>query len=730
MKHIVCSFLLLLTVNLYAQKVIKPVVSNFSELANGTQVPLSPNPIIDGRGKNDPDKKLPFNLPIPDGVKVSTLNSTNQNETLQRTNSASPIWSVDFNALSDVRDRQTSSLIPPDTHGAVGIDRIVTVTNGEVRILRKNNGGQVGSVVTLNTFWQPLVSQLGYSLSTFDPKVLFDPFQQRFIITTCANSSSANSSLLIAVSQGADPTAGWYYYGLDVDASNTFWFDYPSIGFNKNWIVISGNMFPVTSGTQRADIYVFNKLDMYNGSPLTFATNYQQLIMPNSAGFTFAPAIDYDHVSNEMFLVQSWNSSSGTIKLSRLSGTLPFVDRFDVGFLNSPNGGWANQGNSTFNFAPQLGSFRFINTNDGRMQNAVLVNNKLWSTHTIHLPASSPTRSSIQWWCLNTSGNLLQTGRIDDQNSLQPNFRAFPSICANKNDEVLIGYTVFNESFFPSAAYSYRNATDVSGTMRDEQIYKTGLDAYVKTFSTDVNARNRWGDYSNTMLDQADQSFWTIQQFADLRNTSTDNNNFGRWNTWWARVPAQTSGLTPLPVHLVSINGKVVNNSYVNLTWETSTEVNTKEFVILKSNNGGLTFTTVGTVKAKGTDNKGSVYSFNDENPFFGNSYYRLKMIDKDGSTQFSRSIPITIQQKNLVISQVYPNPAKDFVYVSIYLPLEDKLSFQITDISGKNISNYTSNFGKGYTTVELPLKNVASGNYQITILSTKHEQKSVRFIK
>lgn len=723
-------FFLFITLTINAQRVIQPVTANFSELSKGPQIPISTKPVIDGREKSDPDKKLPYNLPIPPSAQITSTPTFTSPDNL-RVNSASPVWVQDFNGLSDVRDRQSGSLIPPDTHGAVGIDRIVTVTNGEVRILRKNNGGQVGAIVTLNTFWQPLVSVLGYSLSTFDPKVLFDPFKRRFIITTCANSSSANSALLIAVSQGEDPGSGWFYYGVDVDASNTMWFDYPSIGFNKNWIVISGNMFPNTSGTQRADIYVFDKQDMYNGSPLMFGSNYQQLIMPNSAGFTFAPAVDYDQLSNDMFLLQSWNSGSGTIKLSRLTGSLPFVDRLDVGFINSPSGGWANQGNSTFNFAPQLGSLRLINTNDGRMQNAVLVNNKIWCTHTIHLPASSPTRSAVQWWSLNTSGTLLQTGRIDDALTLPPNFRAFPSICANKNDEVLVGYTVFNENFFPSAAYSYRNATDPAGTMRSEQVYKTGLDSYVKTFSTDPNARNRWGDYSNTMLDQADQSFWTVQQFADIRNTSNDNNNFGRWNTWWARIPAQTSGLTPLPANLTDIFARVIDNKYAEIIWETTNEINLKEYVVYKSNNNGLTFTEVGVVAAKG-NNTGTAtkYNFIDEKPYFGNSVYRIKMIDRDGSFQYSKNVAVKISQQSLVVNQVYPNPAKDNIYINFYLPEQDNVEFQIIDMAGKRVSVNKAKFSVGYSTVEIPVAKLPAGTYQVLINTAKSGKTIMKFIK
>src|SRR5262249_48321866 len=88
-----------------------------------------------------------------------------------------------------------------------------------------------------------------------------------------------------------------------------------------------------------------------------------------------------------------------------------------------------------------------------------------------------------------------------------------------------------------AAGYAYRLGTDPPGAMRVPVIYKEGEDYYSKSFS---GSRNRWGDYSHTVVDPVnDRDMWTIQEYAKLRVGSTgQGSNDSRWGTWWAKVAA------------------------------------------------------------------------------------------------------------------------------------------------------------------------------------------------
>ncbi len=139
----------------------------------------------------------------------------------------SPSPGSSFQALPD-----PNTSIPPDTHGAVGPDHVMTVLNTQVRV--QSRTGAIISTVSLNTFW----SSVNGGSGAFDPKVFYDPFSSRWMFVTCDDSRSVNSGVLIGVSQTSDPTANWNLFKVDVDATNAVWADYPSVGFNKDWIAV------------------------------------------------------------------------------------------------------------------------------------------------------------------------------------------------------------------------------------------------------------------------------------------------------------------------------------------------------------------------------------------------------------------------------------------------------------------------------------------------------------
>ena len=195
------------------------------------------------------------------------------------------------------------------------------------------------------------------------------------------------------------------------------------------------------------------------------------------------------------------------------------------------------------------------------MGNVLVKNNVIWCTHTVFLPAGAkPTRSSVLWWALNTSGEVLQHGLIDDPTG--NNFYAFPSIAVNKYDDALIGYSVFNPQQYPSAGYSYHDHAQFPGSVNSPYIHKNGENSYYRS----GGGRNRWGDYSATVIDPVnDVDFWTINEYAQ----STANS----WGTWWTQV----SGLDTIN-HNTSVNFGLVlapnpNNGIFNLYF--SGQVNT-----------------------------------------------------------------------------------------------------------------------------------------------------------
>jgi concanavalin A-like lectin/glucanase superfamily protein len=469
--------------------------------------------------ENENSFSFPRALPIPRGAKGETFRVPPDNSAAnaaqdRRSTALQSGLEPEFPAIGD-----NNTTIPPDMGGAVGPNHVMTALNSQVRIQDKS--GTIVSTVTLNGFFSPLVG----AAAVFDPKVLYDPFAERWIITAPANSFSATSSLLIAVSSTNDPTSPWTGYAFDVDATDTRWFDYPSVGFNKNWIVVTGTLFPVSSGPTNSQVYVFDKAALYAGpSPATV------FIRPQSEGYVICPAITLDNSVSTEYLVNDFNPNSGGngyLRIHTITGT-PAAPVYTATLLMpNVNQPWNGNPPLSADFAPQNMSPKKIQNNDSRMQAVVYQNGSLWCAQSAFLPAATPTHTAVQWWQIDPlSGNTLQFGRVED--STGSNFYAFPSIAVNAYNDVLLGYTSFSAAQFASCNYSFRLHTDPPNVLQPSVQFKAGLAKYDKTFG---GPRNRWGDYSSTCIDPDNFSFWTVQEYSELPSGGSD-----RWGTEWNRV--------------------------------------------------------------------------------------------------------------------------------------------------------------------------------------------------
>ncbi|MCE7068118.1 T9SS type A sorting domain-containing protein [Dyadobacter sp. CY326] len=110
-----------------------------------------------------------------------------------------------------------------------------------------------------------------------------------------------------------------------------------------------------------------------------------------------------------------------------------------------------------------------------------------------------------------------------------------------------------------------------------------------------------------------------------------------------------------LPVNLTSFD---LSNegSMVNLTWATTAETNSERFDVQRSANG-KEWKTIQTVAARGESNSIAEYLAVDSEPFEGNNFYRLHMIDKDGTSAYSRVRSVKLEN---VATSIYPNPVSE----------------------------------------------------------------------
>jgi hypothetical protein len=478
----------------------------------------------------------------------------------------SPAPSQSFLAQEDgPKIGTTTFTIPPDTQGAVGLDKVFVNTNQNYRVEDKTTGVPL-STVSMDSFW----STSGGS-GFFDPRINFDPYNQRWILVADSNSGTANSSIEIAVSQTADPQGTYNVYrfvvgcaALSVGCSTQGeWADFPMLGFNKNWIAVSMNMFEINgTGFGGGQNFVEGRvlvLDYPQARTGTIASGHATLFAGANLGFCLHPVETYDPTQATLYLPQHLSSASATYALSTITGTPGSpVLTLDADELASnpkvrPGGAWVQPSGDIL---PQTCAgtpgvtcpnvLRFIDAGDAQIRgNAVFRNNHVYYTQTVGLPAGTLTHTAAQWTKLNTDGSFADGGRIEDPTATSSNggkWYAYSSIAVNHNEDFLVGFSQFSSNQFASAGYSYHDHTDAAGTTRDPFVFKAGEDYYAKTFS---GSRNRWGDYSHTVVDPFnDTDLWTIQEYAQQRiapDSSTVTNN-SRWGTWWAKLAVTNAG--------------------------------------------------------------------------------------------------------------------------------------------------------------------------------------------
>lgn len=168
-----------------------------------------------------------------------------------------------------------------------------------------------------------------------------------------------------------------------------------------------------------------------------------------------------------------------------------------------------------------------------------------------------------------------------------------------------------------------------------------------------------------------------------------------------------------LPVELTEFRADKQEES-VLLSWETASEINNKGFQIEHSNNGE-DFKNIGWMEGAGNSSEVQRYQFMDESPSPGRNYYRLFQIDFDGTSSYSDIK--TVFFESYFDFDIYPNPAKGFVYVDLFTEETQNVTINIFDFNGQLALTKNSTVAEGTSTLDIPIHGLADGVYIISIV-------------
>lgn len=145
-----------------------------------------------------------------------------------------------------------------------------------------------------------------------------------------------------------------------------------------------------------------------------------------------------------------------------------------------------------------------------------------------------------------------------------------------------------------------------------------------------------------------------------------------------------------LPVELSNFRAIAVNNQYINLEWQTVSEINNDFFTIERSVDG-KEWEVLTTIKGAGNSFATLSYSTIDPNPYIGKSYYRLKQTDFDEKFTYADIRTVIIEKKEKSTVSIYPNPTQHQISIigAATKVLSQNSSRIVVDMSNLSIGVY-----------------------------------------
>jgi hypothetical protein len=614
--------------------------------------------------------------------------------------------------------------IPPDVHGAAGISNIGYVVNSSIDFYSKSGVGTSGYPESLSSFFSPLSPQTG----TFDPKIIWDQYENRWVVVTLEKSSSINrSKIFLAVSATSDPAGAWYFQSIDAAqtiGSNDCWFDYPGFAIDEEAIYITGNYFNFSGNSSCGSSQVLI-IDKGTSSGLYAGTVLADDDPANSAGaFTF-----YNPV------VESGNGFNLTLQPAHVFGTSPAgLGTYLVGYSGLTSG--VNEILQVFSITDPLSSPSFthfyksmgdiddvsgglgdipqnggadIESNDKRVLNAQWLNDALWLCFNMERTSGANAGQVSAYYLKATatgsssgSFTIAQQGEVDGEDISTGSETWNPAICIDNNDNAAIVFSSSSSSSFASSYVASINGS--TGAVGPSTLLSGGSAAYERTFG---GGSNRWGDYVGITVDPNDGDIWAFSQSAISQGSPLNGEN-GRWGVFIEEYSSLA-----LPMDLLSFEA-VLNVATVEFTWITVNEYDCQSYEIELLDNGQWE-----TLLRQDCSNSLSKNIYNDQIDLdrFGSYLFRLKQTDYDQSIAYSDLKAIEFMDSNdSNFMEVFPNPFSTELNMNFNTNWAQKATLQLIDSSGKTIYGEKLDLANGRSRKVLDLSNIKAGVYALRL--------------
>lgn len=405
-----------------------------------------------------------------------------------------------------------------------------------------SNGNMVMSVLNTNVgvfndtgkyLFSRNLSSVAKSLKnltrTYDPRVLYDPTQDRFILVFLQGSSSADTRICVGFSKSNDPTKDWTFYQLPGNIwGDSSWSDYPIISINQNDLFITVNRLKDNTywknGFIESVIWQVDKINGFKGDTLNQKAYYNIKYKDRSI-WSICPARQgnqqLDAYMNFVSL-RPEDEKNDTVFIHEIMGNVSSGKSFlKSRILKSPQP-YGLQPNAL------MPNGKKLQTNDARVLTALYTNNALYfSGNSIDSATFSPSLFFAYVDGLYTQNPSI-TSKIIHNDSFDI---AYPSIAYTGgglgNKSIMLTCSYVSQTQFPgTGVYMLDRNLDASEYL----IVKRG-ESVVNLIGDTVE---RWGDYTG------------IQEKYNEKGVCWLSGSFGRNNnnlTWIGRIFNSDPGL-------------------------------------------------------------------------------------------------------------------------------------------------------------------------------------------
>jgi hypothetical protein len=380
---------------------------------------------------------------------------------------------------------------PNDNNMAISNEGfVVSVVNSSISMF-DNLGNSLG-VKSLRAFVGDALPNLD---RTYDPKISFDPEEQKFILVFLQGSTSNDTRIIVGFSEGQDPTENWNFYALNGNPfGGKIWSDYPIIGMSKDDFFVTVNILrdgeSWQEGFEQSVIWQVDKRSGFEGADSLFQNvvydiKYEDKSLWSICAVQGAP-LPTDDVMY-FLTVRPGDLSNDSVFLHKLSNNQRSNDpKYELKVLKAS----LPYGVPPSAFQPEIG-FK-LQTNDTRVLSAIISDDIIQYVQSTNVPNHDP--SAVVHNVLDLSTEEI-TSHYYTSDTLE---FAYPSIAyagSAKNPHAsVVTFSHVGEFAYPGTSAFFHNMVKGYESIYSPVVRVKQGEGLINSFLAD--SIERWGDYT------------------------------------------------------------------------------------------------------------------------------------------------------------------------------------------------------------------------------------------